>query len=472
MPTTTKLQQWELRAEFALRLASLYGDEVPAYNTLVDVSREVNEDFIRRNGEDAERLGSVERVTAERHGAIRVGSPRELSQVSRIFAAFGMHPVGFYDLRDASKSSVPVVSTAFRPVDPQELAKNPFRVFTSMLAHDDRRFFDEETQHQLERFVGARTLFPDELLDLADKSAEEGGLDGNEAERLLELATSSFKLSPTPVDHDWYFKLEAISAVAADIGGVPSTHINHLTPRVLDIDDLYARMQARGITMIDEIQGPPHWEGPDILLRQTSFRALAEERAFRHADGGIRPGSLRVRFGEVEQRGIALTEKGRNLYDRMVAEVDSWLAASPVGTSRAEIAEQVWRKHLPGTEQELALQDLAYFTYRLTNTAPVGHTVSASLRELVEAGILVPEPIVYEDFLPRSAAGIFQSNLTDDGSRDDGQTGTPYDINRLSEVLGRRIFDPNELYSAQRSESLAQAQRTLGITITDIPSNK
>ena len=90
MPTTTKLQQWELRAEFALRLASLYGDEVPAYNTLVDVSREVNEDFIRRNGEDAERLGSVERVTAERHGAIRVGSPRELSQVARIFAAFGI----------------------------------------------------------------------------------------------------------------------------------------------------------------------------------------------------------------------------------------------------------------------------------------------------------------------------------------------------------------------------------------------
>ena len=56
-----------------------------------------------------------------------------------------MYPVGFYDLRDASKSSVPVVSTAFRPVDPDELAKNPFRVFTSMLANDDRRFFDAET---------------------------------------------------------------------------------------------------------------------------------------------------------------------------------------------------------------------------------------------------------------------------------------------------------------------------------------
>ncbi|MEQ7736003.1 2-oxoadipate dioxygenase/decarboxylase family protein, partial [Escherichia coli] len=114
----------------------------------------------------------------------------------------------------------------------------------------------------------------------------------------------------------------------------------------------------------------------------------AEERVFRYSDGGIRPGSLRVRFGEVEQRGIALTEKGRNLYDRMVAEVDTWLAASPAGTARAEIARQVWRKHLPKTERELALQDLAYFTYRVAGPAP--RAGSATLHELVGSGVLVP----------------------------------------------------------------------------------
>lgn len=470
MPITTKLQLWELRAEFALRLATLYGNEVPAYNTLVDVSREVNEDFIRNNGDDAERLGSIQRVTAERHGAIRVGSARELAQVARVFAGFGMYPVGFYDLRDASKSSVPVVSTAFRPIDPVELARNPFRVFTSMLAHDDRRFFDAETEKQLESFIGARTLFTDELLALADKASTEKDLVPEVAARFLDLATAAFELSQEPVDHDWYFKLERISAVAADIGGVPSTHINHLTPRVLDIDDLYARMEARGIAMIDEIQGPPNWEGPDVLLRQTSFRALAEERSFRHQDGEVRPGSLRVRFGEVEQRGIALTEHGRDLYDRMVAEVDNWLAASPAGTTRVEVATQVWRKNLPATEQELALQGLAYFSYRVANAGQVPPTQIASLRELVESGVLVPEPIVYEDFLPRSAAGIFQSNLTDDGSRDDQQLGTPYDIDRLSEVLGSKIFDPNDLYSAQQTASIEAAGRQLGITITDLPA--
>jgi uncharacterized glyoxalase superfamily metalloenzyme YdcJ len=254
--------------------------------------------------------------------------------------------------------------------------------------------------------------------------------------------------------------------VAADIGGVPSTHINHLTPRVLDIDDLYARMEARGITMIDEIQGPPDWDGPDVLLRQTSFKALAEERRFRHADGEVRTGSLRVRFGEVEQRGIALTATGRDLYDRLVAEVDSRRAVAPAGTTRVEVAEVVWSESLPATERELALQDLAFFTYRVADApAPETQTESATLRELVESGALIPEPIVYEDFLPRSAAGIFQSNLTDDGSRDDEQEGTFYDIERLSEVIGIRISDPTDLYAAQQRASLAAAEAALDLRI-------
>lgn len=463
--TTSALTLTDLRADFALRLATLYGTEVPAYNTLVEVSKEVNEDALRRHGADAERLGSIERVTAERHGAIRVGSARELAQVARVFAGFGMHPVGFYDLRDASKSSVPVVSTAFRPIDAEELAKNPFRVFTSMLAHDDRRFFDAETQQQLEAFLDARTLFSEELLVLADRSAEAGGLPEPEASRFLDLATAAFELSQEPVDHEWYFRLEKISAVAADIGGVPSTHINHLTPRVLDIDDLYERMEARGITMIDEIQGPPDWDGPDVLLRQTSFKALAEERQFRHPDGEVRQGSLRVRFGEVEQRGIALTAKGRDLYDRLVAEIDARRAAAPAGTTRVQMAKVVWAESLPNTERELALQGLAFFTYRVTGV-PAPSAATAMLRELVETGVLAPEPIVYEDFLPRSAAGIFQSNLTDDGSRDDEQEGTYYDIDRLSEVLGIRISDPTDLYAIQQRASLAAAEAALGLRIT------
>lgn len=452
---------WQLRARFALRLAEMYGSEVPAYHTLVDVCRDVNDETASARGEAGLRLGSIERVTAERHGAIRVGSPRELAQVARVFAAFGMLPVGFYDLRDASKSSVPVVSTAFRPIDRDELARNPFRVFTSMLVTEDRRFFDAETQGRLEAFIAARELFGPELLALADRAAEQGGLDEADADRLLGLATDSFRLTAEPIDRDWYDTLETISAVAADIGGVPATHINHLTPRVLDIDELYARMQARGIAMIDEIQGPPAWEGPDVLLRQTSFRALAEERVFRHADGSIQRGSLRVRFGEVEQRGIALTRAGRELYDRLVVEVDARLRRAGDGATRQEVAREVWRESLPRTERELVLQGLGYFTFRATEVAPSG----SALKDLLESGALVAEPIVYEDFLPRSAAGIFQSNLSDEGTRDDEQAGADYDLSRLSELVGAHIHDPFDLYAAQQDESLQEAERQLGLRI-------
>ena len=210
----------ELRTRFAARLSGLYGTEVPAYTTLVEVSHEVNQRVLARKGADAERLGSIERVTAERHGAIRVGSPRELAQVARVFGALGMFPCGFYDLRDAAPVPVPVVSTAFRPLDRDELATNPFRVFTSMLVPEDRRFFDAELEERLRHFLDARELFPAELLSLADVAVEHGELPAADAERYLELAVAAFALSTEPVDRAWYSELERISGVAADIGGV------------------------------------------------------------------------------------------------------------------------------------------------------------------------------------------------------------------------------------------------------------
>lgn len=439
---------WELRAAFAGRMAELYGREVPAYTTLVEVASEVNAEVVARDSAAAQRLGSIERVTAERHGAIRVGTPGELAQVARVFAAFGMYPVGFYDLRDAARAAVPVISTAFRPLAADELARNPFRMFTSMLVTDDRRFFSADLQARLDAFLARRALFSPELITLADKAIVDDGLVGEDAETFLKLATSAFELSPEPVDRAWYAELERVSAVAADIGGVTSTHINHLTPRVLDIDELYRRMGARGITMIDAIQGPPRWDGPDVLLRQTSFRALAEERLFRGEDGTVAPGSLRVRFGEVEARGIALTDAGRDRYDTMLAEVDRRVAAG--GGSRAEVAAAVWRERLPGTELGLLREGLGFFTFSATGS-PVPEGAPA---ELVEAGVLTATPIVYEDFLPRSAAGIFQSNLTEEGSRDDARAGTRRDAGWLSDVMGRQVADPIALYAAQQRTSL------------------
>lgn len=458
------IPQWQLRARFAKALSDLYGTEVPAYTTLVEVSQEVNRDFVAANPDTADRFGSIDRVTAERHGAIRVGSPRELAQVARVFGAIGMAPVGFYDLRDAKPNPIPVVSTAFRPVDRDELARNPFRVFTSLLVPEDRRFFTPELEQQLKEFIGARTLFTDELLEIADRSIAEGGLSGSDADRFMELATSSFALSPEPVDRVWYEALDAISSVAADIGGVASTHINHLTPRVLDIDDLYRRMSERGIQMIDAIQGPPRWDGPDLLLRQTSFRALAEPRAFRDADGTVGTGDLRVRFGEVEARGIALTQAGRDHYDAMVSEVDSRQAAS--GRPRPEVAREVWEELCAGTERELLERDHGFFNFTVVRAdAAQADAVGTpgSLVQLIDGGWLVAEPIVYEDFLPRSAAGIFASNLSGDGSVDASQDVAVRDLPWMTEHLGVPVRDPYALYAAERQASFEAALGALGL---------
>ncbi|HEX6247364.1 MAG TPA: DUF1338 family protein, partial [Nocardioidaceae bacterium] len=245
----------------------------------------------------------------------------------------------------------------------------------------------------------------------------------------------------------------------ADIGGVTSTHINHLTPRVLDIDDLYRSMQARGITMIDRIQGPPRWEGPDVLLRQTSFRALDEPRLFRDPDGTVSQGALRVRFGEVEARGIALTLAGRDLYDAAVAAVDDRSAGE--SRDRDEVAVEVWREMMPATEGELFDRGLAYFTYRATANRP-GGSPPETAQELVDGGWLEREPIVYEDFLPRSAAGIFASNLSDSGAMDEAQGGAERDATWLAERIGRQVFTPEELYQAESERSLDAALRRLG----------
>jgi uncharacterized glyoxalase superfamily metalloenzyme YdcJ len=417
MSPAKRLATWQLRAQFAAGLSAMYAGEVPAYATLVEVSGQVNADYVARQP-GAERLGSLQRVTAERHGAIRVGGPPELAAVADLFAAFGMLPVGYYDLRSAN-SPIPVVSTAFRPIEVNELAHNPFRVFTSMLATRDRRYFDPDLRARVETFVERRQLFDPALLARARMIAAEGGCDVDEADAFVAAAVSAFALSREPINKHWYDELSRVSPVAADIAGVCSTHINHLTPRVLDIDELYRRMTERGIAMIDAIQGPPRTDGPAVLLRQTSFRALAEPCLFRGRDGTVAKGTLRVRFGEVEARGVALTPRGRERYDAAMA------AGNPT---------EVWSHYFPSTDEGMAADGLAYYRGGDPST-----------------------PIVYEDFLPSSAAGIFRSNLDRD-TRAGFETGedhddSGYDVGWLAGAIGHDIHDPYALYEALSQEA-------------------
>lgn len=452
---------WLLRARFALSLARMYGQEVPAYDILVEETRAVNAGV---TGHD-ESLGSLDRISAERHGAIRVGSAQELAWVARLFALLGMHAVGFYDLREAAASSaVPMIATAFRPVAADELARNPFRVFTSMLVTDDRRFFhDRALRQQVEQAIASRHMFKPPLRLLIEQAEQAGGVEEAQMQIFLAAAVDAFALPTHAVDQVLYDAVFKVSPVAADI--YFGLNINHLTPRVLDIDAAAKRMQARGIQMKERIEGPPKRMGAEVLLRQTSFKSLPEPIRFRAADGREVAGQRKVRFGEIEQRGVALTPAGRQIYDDALDAFEAQWAMDSSGDYQTR-----WRAAfdavMPASYAELARRNLAYFTFHPTAKGVGIGAVAAgcSPDDLVQKGWLQRRPIVYEDFLPKSAAGIFISNLGDDhGTRHAEEQGSDAGIHTLAAAIGKAPLDPYALYGAQQEASWVEAKAQLGM---------
>src|SRR5690606_9790071 len=154
----------EIRSRFSAAMSAMYRDEVPAYGTLMSLVARVNDETLTADPRLKDRLeatDSLERISEERHGAIRLGTPDELSMMRRAFAVMGMHPVGYYDL---STAGVPVHSTAFRPVDDASLKRNPFRVFTSLLRLD--LIADEALRVEAAAVLAARKIFTDAAVAL------------------------------------------------------------------------------------------------------------------------------------------------------------------------------------------------------------------------------------------------------------------------------------------------------------------
>src|SRR5438874_7548929 len=123
----------DIRDLFSRVMSDMYRAEVPQYGTLLELVADVNAEALRADSKMRARLeqsGEINRLSVERHGAIRLGTAQELFNIRRLFAVMGMHPVGYYDL---SLAGVPVHSTAFRPIAEDALRRNPFRVFTSLL---------------------------------------------------------------------------------------------------------------------------------------------------------------------------------------------------------------------------------------------------------------------------------------------------------------------------------------------------
>src|SRR5690606_37227452 len=159
--------------------------------TLMELVADVNAKVLADDSHLHERLtetDSLERISEERHGAIRLGTPGELSMMRRVFAVMGMFPVGYYDL---STAGVPVHSTAFRPVGAESLNRNPFRVFTSLLRLD--LIADEKLREEAADVPATRKIFTDETVRLVEKAEHDGGHGEADAARFVSEVLETFR---------------------------------------------------------------------------------------------------------------------------------------------------------------------------------------------------------------------------------------------------------------------------------------
>ena len=436
-----------IRSLFAQAMSEMYRSEVPLYGTLMELVSQVNADTLAADPALAAQLrrsDDLQRLDLERHGAIRVGSVRELATLRRMFAVMGMQPVGYYDL---SVAGVPVHSTAFRPVEAQALARNPFRVFTSLLRLD--LIEDEALRAQATAILARRDIFTAGALELIERCERAGGLDDAEARRFVAEALETFRWHrQATVSLATYRALSDAHRLIADVVCFRGPHINHLTPRTLDIDAAQAQMQRRGIDAKAVIEGPPRRRCP-ILLRQTSFKALQEPVLFPD-DAGAQAGTHTARFGEIEQRGLALTPKGRALYDALLDQV-----REGQGSTGGDYVQRLQAAFaaFPDDHDTLRREQLGYFRYAATAAGRADPQAlrTRPLEELLAHGLASADPIVYEDFLPVSAAGIFQSNL---GGGEQGAYAARANRDAFEQALGAPVADPFALYAQLQEDSL------------------
>jgi uncharacterized glyoxalase superfamily metalloenzyme YdcJ len=441
----------QIRSEFSALMSQMYREEVPLYGDLLDLVADVNNITLIKNQrlhDQLKKTGEYERLSLERHGAIRLGTAEELNTMRRVFAVMGMEPVGYYDLVPAG---VPVHSTAFRAITSSELNESPFRVFTSLLRLE--LIQDEALRALAEDVLRQRQIFTQGALELTTQFEQQGGLGETDAKRFVQEVLETFRWhEEAPVTQELYQKLHDQHRLIADVVAFKGPHINHLTPRTLDIDMIQEGMASRGITPKAVVEGPPRRRCP-ILLRQTSFKALDEKVYFQ---GDVK-GSHTARFGEIEQRGVALTPKGRRLYDQLLKAAREELGAAP-NEDNAKRYMRILEKHFvdfPDTYEELHRQGLAYFHYYAAVDKCIDLEVSESnLDQLITTGAIYIEPIVYEDFLPVSAAGIFQSNLGE-GNQANYAVYSNQDL--FEKCLGQRVWNELKLYAQTQQNSLRKA---------------
>ena len=435
-----------IRKKFEHKLSEIYINEVIKYKEMLQYVVKINK-LVRSDL-------NCEPLVQEHHGAIRVGTGKELAVMRRLFAVMAMLPVNYYDL---SVAGLPVHSTAFRDITKAGLSQNSFRVFVSLLRLD---LVNDKLKNKVEDILSKRKIVNDKTLNLIEKFENQSGLTEYEAEEFVNEATKTFsRVKRATVSKEFYDELLKENSLLADIVAFATPHLNHLTPKTDDIDLLFDKLHEAGVQTTPIIQGPPKRNVP-ILLRQMSFQAVMEEFEFPDDRGNFTTHGHRARFGEYETKNdAAVTKKGRKLYDKLLNK--TLAQTNDKDPNYKQVLTQVF-KEFPDNIQDLRKQGLVYFLYSV-NEEKLNNLglISQKFEELIDAGIIEYTPVHYHDFLPVSAAGIFKSNLVEGGFIDSKNFESKQV--EFEEALGCKITDSFALYAKQESDSIKDVLNRLKI---------
>ena len=415
-----------IRSEIVNLILDRFTSALPLYAEMMKVAETINQ----AEGEQvAKGLGKV------MHAAIRCASPKELQTIRRIFGLMNIKAVNYYDLRE----KVSVESTAFRAVSVDEIQRNGFRVFCSLLSID---CIDEEHRAFVQTIIDRRDLFDEELLDLVELGESQQGLAAPEANRFVLKCVDLFtRPEEAIVSIDEYRKLETINKVAAQVLVSNALAFNHLTPSVASVPLAHNEMRKRGIETIPVWQGPV---GKDCILRQTSCLAPAMRLKFPNGDGTFVEADHQETFVEFEERQQALTRKGRVQFEAMYAEGKSNLNLDEKDAGFEDHYYETMQAALssfPESDLELWKQGLGYFTYELVDSA----ASYDSLEVAVESGAVKLVRQKYEDFFGPAATNIFNSNIGLDDVANVG-VAKPNSLVDFEQRLGCEILDMYDYY--------------------------
>src|SRR5699024_3582060 len=109
----------------------------------------------------------------------------------------------------------------------------------------------------------------------------------------------------------------------------------------------------------------------------------------------------------------------------------------------------------------MSAQGLAYFFHSLTDEGEAAAATGGTdepLETLIARGLVRFDPIIYEDFLPVSAAGIFQSNLGDEAS---GAAAPNANRTAFEAALGAATLDEFAHYADLEARSIRECRDRL-----------